>query len=387
MPGEDAGGFTRLDPHQHFVEDGSARSLGTSFLDEDIDDVETFPLGKLANLGKLILDAPSLPVVVLGRFAAVDEKLLFFHTVTLARKSFGAKGVLVEAQRGTHAEGFQFSVSGYPPHMRVRGNAIRIGRVQNGPADLGMNPKQRGRHLYAVGSSGAGKSKLLEYLIRQDIKAWPQTKCGLLLLDPHGEVYWNTIKWLAAGGSAALKRPVVPIDLTQDQHVVAYNLLKRRTSATAAVVVGAMMSAIVHVFGADSLRATPLLGRWLQNTLRLLYDRQMTLVELVPLLEDEGFRDGLIQATTDAMARRDWQTVAHFSPEKFEEKIGSTLNRLSTFIRNDLLSASFGQTQTSLDLREAIEKGWTRFNAFFSLLLRCSSFSIGAKLISRYMTR
>jgi hypothetical protein len=220
-----------------------------------------------------------------------------------------------------------------------------------------MNAAQRGRHLYVVGSTGVGKSKLLEHLVRQDIKAWPQSRCGLLLLDPHGSVYRNTIEWLAAGGQAALKRPVIPIDLTQDEWVVAYNLLRRRKSASSSVVVGALMSAIMHVFGTDSARQTPLLARWLENTLRLLYDRQAALTELILLLQDSTFRDSLIEATTDPMARRDWQNAALFSPEKFDDQIGSTLTRLQTFIRNELFEASFGQTETSLDLRRALDEG------------------------------
>jgi hypothetical protein len=38
----------------------------------------------------------------------------------------------------------------------------------------------------ATGSTGSGKSKFLEYLIRQDIVSWRDSECGLLLLDPHG---------------------------------------------------------------------------------------------------------------------------------------------------------------------------------------------------------
>ena len=220
-----------------------------------------------------------------------------------------------------------------------------------------MNADQRGRHLYVVGSTGVGKSKLLEHLVRQDIKAWPKSRCGLLLLDPHGSVYRNTIEWLAAGGRAALKRPVIPIDLTQDEWVVAYNPLRRRESARPSVVVGALVSAIVHVFGSNSTRRTPLMARWLQNTLRLLYDSQAALTELVLLLENSAFRNSLIEATSDPVARRDWQNAALFSPEKFDDQIGSTLNRLQAFIRNELFEASFGQTETSLDLRRALDEG------------------------------
>ncbi len=261
------------------------------------------------------------------------------------------------------------SIVCYNVLMPKAGNSIRIGRFKTASGDLGMSPDQRGRHLYVVGSTGVGKSKLLERLIRQDIKSWQpdnkRTQCGLLLLDPHGSVYQSTIEWLAAGGKAALKRPVIPIDLTQDEWVVGYNLLKRRTTASASVVVGAMMNAVMHVFGATSIWSTPLLARWLHNTLRLLYDRQATLTELVPLLDDPAFRAHLIDSSKDAMTRSDWKRAAKYKPERFEDEIGSTLNRLQAFIRNDLLEAAFGQTRNTLDLRKAMDEGWI-------ILVNCS---------------
>ena len=49
---------------------------------------------------------------------------------------------------------------------------------------FGIKRVDRRRHLYIVGKSGVGKSKLLELLIRQDIAYG----YGLCLMDPHGDV-------------------------------------------------------------------------------------------------------------------------------------------------------------------------------------------------------
>src|SRR5258706_15168532 len=49
---------------------------------------------------------------------------------------------------------------------------------------FGIKRKDRRRHLYIVGKSGVGKSKLLELLLRQDIANGE----GLCLMDPHGDV-------------------------------------------------------------------------------------------------------------------------------------------------------------------------------------------------------
>ncbi len=43
---------------------------------------------------------------------------------------------------------------------------------------------------------GTGKSKFLEHLIRQDIVIWRKSKCGLLVLNPHGSLYDSLMNWL-----------------------------------------------------------------------------------------------------------------------------------------------------------------------------------------------
>lgn len=135
-----------------------------------------------------------------------------------------------------------------------------------------LTPVGRSTHLYVCGGSGVGKSKLLEFLIRQDIKAWPESRSGLLLLDPHGSVYHNVVDWMAENGTAALKRPVVLVDLARQDSVVAYNVLRRRDQASRSVIVDALVEAIAHVWGAANTTATPLFARWASNLLTLLYE-------------------------------------------------------------------------------------------------------------------
>ena len=72
---------------------------------------------------------------------------------------------------------------------RPSGNDLLIAAGSHGEP-LILTREQRSRHLYVTGSTtGNGKSKFLEYLIRQDIVEWQESGCGLLLLDPHGAIY------------------------------------------------------------------------------------------------------------------------------------------------------------------------------------------------------
>src|SRR5258708_26284816 len=93
-------------------------------------------------------------------------------------------------------------------------------RAQLGPnccrgATLSFPRNLRDKHLYVCGGTGTAKSKFLEHLIRQDIKNWRKSKCGLILLDPHGSFYDNLIEWLA-WNEKYIDAPIIPIDFRQD---------------------------------------------------------------------------------------------------------------------------------------------------------------------------
>lgn len=242
---------------------------------------------------------------------------------------------------------------------QVRGNTLRLGTIRGNGRTLALPPDGRATHLYVCGSSGVGKSKLLEYLVRQDIKAWPETRSGLMLLDPHGSVYKNLLNWMAANHEAAIKRPVVLINLGNDSSVVSYNVLRPRTQASRSVVIDALVEAIAHVWGAANTIATPLFARWASNLLTMLYQNRLTLAEASALLDDFPLRQSLAQALQEGgLARRDWAMADKLSVKDFEAQVSSTVNRLRTFLENDHLRTMFGQTETSFDFAKAMDEGW-----------------------------
>jgi hypothetical protein len=234
-----------------------------------------------------------------------------------------------------------------------------LGTIRGNGRTLALPPEGRSTHLYITGGSGAGKSKLLEHLIRQDIKAWLDSKCGLLLLDPHGSVYHNLVAWMAKNHRAFSERPVMLIDLGKNDSVVAYNVLRRRDQASRSVVIDALVEAIAHVWGAANTTATPLFARWASNLLTLLYANRLTLAEASALLDDFPLRQTLAESLEDGgMARRDWAVAGKLNAKDFEAQVGSTVNRLRAFLENDHLRTMFGQTEVSFDFRRALDEGW-----------------------------
>lgn len=165
------------------------------------------------------------------------------------------------------------------------GNDLNLGHLAGSNASLVFPRTSRDKHLYVCGGTGTGKSKFLESLIRQDIIANRKSKCGMLVLDPHGNLYDSLVRWLAKRG---FDRPIVPIDLRQDDWVVSYNLLRQRKKADPAVLVSNLIDAMAYVWGETGTDQTPRFARWAGNVIRALYEKKLTLIEAAHLVEIEA---------------------------------------------------------------------------------------------------
>ena len=238
------------------------------------------------------------------------------------------------------------------------GNDLQLGPLAGRNASLAFPRTERDKHLYVCGGTGTGKSKFLENLIRQDIRNWHKSKCGLLLLDPHGSLYDGIIEWLA-WNERILDVPVIPIDLRQDDWVVSYNLLRQRGLADPAVLVDNLTDAMAYVWGQGGTNQTPLFARWAGNVLRALYEKKLTLIEAEYLVDRvaKQVRYAMTADLKDKPSRQDWEFVDTLSAKDFEAQIGSTVNRLQRFIRNQTMRRMFGQPEVSLDLGKALEQG------------------------------
>ena len=144
---------------------------------------------------------------------------------------------------------------------RFPGNKLDLGIVDGKGVPLEMTPQMRSTHLYICGSTGSGKTKMLEHLARQDIKQWRKSKCGALIIDPHGGLYDALINWIAWNEPSLKDVPIVPIDLRQKDWTIGYNVMRARTEADPSVLINNMILAMAYVFGVDGTAQTPLFAR------------------------------------------------------------------------------------------------------------------------------
>jgi hypothetical protein len=243
---------------------------------------------------------------------------------------------------------------------RPLGNDLNLGGiVGRGNEFLPFPREARRTHLYVCGSTGTGKSKFLEHLIRQDIKQWPKSKCGMLLIDPHGSLYNSIMAWAAWNKDVLKGIPIVPIDLRRNDSIIAYNMLRQRKTADPAVVVSNFVQAMAYVWGETGTDRTPLFNRWASNILRTLYEKNLTLAEVEYLTSrvDKRLRQSILEGVKHRAAVDDFNFLDELNAFQVESQLGSTINRFYKFMGTQSMKHMFGQLDVSLDLGTALEEG------------------------------
>lgn len=242
---------------------------------------------------------------------------------------------------------------------RIPGNALKLGLVDGNGVPLEMTPEMRSTHLYICGATGTGKSKMLESLVRQDLKNWHKTKCGALIIDPHGSLYNSLINWVSWNEKYLKDVPIVPIDLRQNDWTIGYNVMRPRAVADPAVVISNFVQAMAYVWGADGTDRTPLFARLAKEILWAVYENKMTLHEVKYLIDrtDRRVRCDLTEHLSKDSVARGWAFSNALSPRDFDAQFSSSINRFYDFLDADNLRLMFGQNGASLDLSKAIEDG------------------------------
>jgi hypothetical protein len=177
------------------------------------------------------------------------------------------------------------------------GNDIDLGKIlgHGGQLTLGLDKygkHQRGRHCAIFGGSGVGKSMFTAGIVRQDIDQWHRTHCGLMMLDPHGTIYKGLMEYLAERPERNL--PIIPIDLTRDDWIISYNVLRQRQNMSRSVVIAGLIEAITHVWGEFNTNATPRFNNLGSLALDTLFQLGLTLAEASQLLMRHDVQRALI---------------------------------------------------------------------------------------------
>lgn len=212
---------------------------------------------------------------------------------------------------------------------------------------FGIKRRDRRRHMYIVGKSGTGKSKLLELLIRQDIVFGH----GLCLIDPHGDVIEAVLDFLPRERI----HDVVVIDPADINYPVSFNPLANVDPSFKHQFAQGLIEVMKKQFGANW---TPRLEHVFRfTTLALLDYPYATMKGMISMLTDRNYRQKVVEYIGDEMVRKFWAVEFADWSEKYDtEAIIPLVNKLGQFLSNPLLRSIFGQRENKIDLDKLVNE-------------------------------
>ncbi len=201
--------------------------------------------------------------------------------------------------KGKHAKALRefakpLKAGGVPLGRRCEWKPIWI----TSPKDLAIPPAMRdvNPHVLIVGTANKGKSRLMASMVTHDILSRDR---AVVVIDTEGALTDLTIRFIAAHRQGKqLAQRVILIDPTVKGGVVTYNPLHvdedDNLHTTAAAIVQGFKAMYAEAPGSQSQQWSQQTANILRNAALLLMATDRTLLDLTRLLQDNDFRDILL---------------------------------------------------------------------------------------------
>ncbi len=213
---------------------------------------------------------------------------------------------------------------------------------------FGLLRRDRSRHVYIIGQTGAGKSGLLELMALSDV-FYNQGYC---IIDPHGDFAIDNLRFIPE----SRVRDVVYFNPADTAFPVAFNPLEISDPARKPNICSEVIGVLKRMFG-DSWG--PRLEHILRYTLLALLDRpETTLLDISRLLTDKDFRKETLEYCKDVTILQFWKhEFGQWNEKQVNESIAPVLNKVGAFTANPIIRNIIGQPKSSFDIRKIMDEG------------------------------
>jgi hypothetical protein len=212
---------------------------------------------------------------------------------------------------------------------------------------FGLKRIDRRRHLYIIGKSGVGKSKLQELMIRQDIAYG----YGICVIDPHGELIDDILEFVPEDRID----DVCIIDPSDVDFPVSFNPLANIDPGFKHQLTQGLIEVLKKQFGSNW---TPRLEHVFRFTVLALLDYPYaTMRGMISMLTDRNYRQKVVEYIEDDMVKRFWAIEFADWSEKFDtDAIIPLVNKLGQFLSDPMLRNIFGQVENKVDLEKLMNE-------------------------------
>ncbi len=228
--------------------------------------------------------------------------------------------------------------------------------TDNGPSRtlVSIDAGARTQHIAILGKTGMGKSSLLRYMMRQDLRR----RNGFAVFDLHGDLTPFVLRAVAAeeliSGRTLTSRLIV-IDPSDPEYSAGLKLFapdrEERYRRVADVTAILRKRFQLDAFGART-------EELLRNSLLLLAANGLTLLELPLLLTDSAFRAVCLRSEPSSDVRHYFTARYGLLSEAFKAVVREpVLNKVSAFTVDPRFRHLVGQTHGTLDVLKIMDEG------------------------------
>lgn len=250
------------------------------------------------------------------------------------------------------------------------GNKLILGEnIHRGKRKLvSLEPKQRTRHMYVIGTTGAGKTYFLLNMVAQDIANGE----GVGVFDPHGQL-------------VPMILPLIPKERYEDiilfdpsKYPIAFNILQPASEEEKSL----LAEDIVSIFRRMSISWGAQMNSVLANAVLCFVKskREGNLRDLRMFLLDGDFRKEYLKSVDDEEIRLYWQEIF---PKLIGNPVAPILTRLDVFLRPKIIRQIVGQNKNTLNFREMMDERKV-FLCNLSGIGSDNAYLLGALLVSRF---
>ncbi len=239
------------------------------------------------------------------------------------------------------------------------GSRIVDGEVQRSRAFL--PDSKRSEHVAILGKTGQGKSFFLRHLTAQDILR----RSGCVFFDLHGDSMPVLLRLIAAEErrtNSDLSDRLIVIEPADAEYSVGLNVLEARDGLHNDVQLAEFAQILRARWQLDSFGART--EELLRNSLHVLADNNLTLLELSCLLTSAVFRAACLHRTQNTEVVSYFRTRFDTRSEAMQGVYrDAILNKVSGFTTDRRFRHILGQVRSTFSLLEAMDRGrWVILN-------------------------
>jgi len=214
-----------------------------------------------------------------------------------------------------------------------------------------MKRDDRMRHYYCVGKSGTGKSVFLQTIARQDVRNGD----GICLIDPHGDLAEDMLAYVPKERA----KDIIYFDAGNDERPMGLNMYEINNIDEADRVVNDATEIFIKMFGPEIFG--PRIQEYFKyGSLTLLedFEDRPTLLDVVRLFTDEGYREYKTKKIKNPVVRNRWEKTYNAMGDREKQEIIPYFSaKFVSFNTNRLIRNIIGQTKSAFTFEDVMDNG------------------------------